>query len=256
MPLNRTRTRNYLHRGDLRTLFFEELGWDEADIQPPTFDIDGQRYSLTPVAQKRGVYVFQLVLPTIPDYARRRKIESQTTKRFREHFIVFRDEANTRQIWQWVLREPGRTAGRTREYRPNDHGGESLIQKLERLAVPLEDEEAADFLDVVGNVRAAFNVERATKRFYDGFKKERDAFEKLLDGIPDDEFERWYVSVMLNRLMFVYFVQRKGFLDGDEDYLPRQTGRNAAQRFRSLLSGFSLSALFRRAGRTPGPAHA
>ena len=89
MPLNRTRTRTYLRSGDLRTLFFEELGWDEADIPPPTFDVDGQRYSLTPVAQKRGVYVFQLVLPTIPDYARRRKIESQTTKRFREHFIVF-----------------------------------------------------------------------------------------------------------------------------------------------------------------------
>ena len=34
------------------------------------------------------------------------------------------------------------------------------------------------------------------------------------------EFDRsWYASVMLNRLMFIYFLQRKGFLAGDRDYL-------------------------------------
>ncbi len=31
--------------------------------------------------------------------------------------------------------------------------------------------------------------------------------------------ERWYASVMLNRLMFIYFVQKKGFLNDDPDYL-------------------------------------
>src|SRR5262249_6452542 len=29
----------------------------------------------------------------------------------------------------------------------------------------------------------------------------------------------WYASLMLNRLMFIYFIQKKGFLDGDPDYL-------------------------------------
>ena len=31
--------------------------------------------------------------------------------------------------------------------------------------------------------------------------------------------KRWYVSVMLNRLMFIYFIQKKGFLDNNESYL-------------------------------------
>ena len=30
---------------------------------------------------------------------------------------------------------------------------------------------------------------------------------------------------MLNRLMFVYFIQRKGFLDGDRDYLRNRLNR-------------------------------
>ncbi len=29
---------------------------------------------------------------------------------------------------------------------------------------------------------------------------------------------------MLNRLMFIYFIQKKGFLDGDPDYLRTQAG--------------------------------
>jgi hypothetical protein len=31
--------------------------------------------------------------------------------------------------------------------------------------------------------------------------------------------ESWYASVMVNRLMFLYFIQEKGFLNGDKDYL-------------------------------------
>src|SRR5436189_220410 len=57
------------------------------------------------------------------------------------------------------------------------------------------------------------------KRFYDRFKTEHTAFAKFLNGIPDDDLARWYVSVMLNRLMFIYFIQKKGFLNGDDGYL-------------------------------------
>ena len=63
------------------------------------------------------------------------------------------------------------------------------------------------------------NTERVTKKFYDRFKKELDNFQKLIDGITADTDRLWYSSVMLNRLMFIYFLQRKGFLDGNLDYL-------------------------------------
>lgn len=44
-------------------------------------------------------------------------------------------------------------------------------------------------------------------------------FLKFITGIPDDELQRWYASVMINRIMFIYFVQRKGFMAGDAGYL-------------------------------------
>ena len=49
------------------------------------------------------------------------------------------------------------------------------------------------------------------------------------DGIPDEGLQRWYVSVILNRLMFIYFIQKKGFLNGDLDYLQHKSARVAEQ---------------------------
>ena len=42
---------------------------------------------------------------------------------------------------------------------------------------------------------------------------------KFIAGIKTEADLQWYTSLMLNRLMFVYFIQKKGFLDSDFDYL-------------------------------------
>jgi hypothetical protein len=72
---------------------------------------------------------------------------------------------------------------------------------------------------VIGRMRAAFGLERVARRFYERLRSERDAFMLFVQGIPADRLRRWYVSVTLNRLMCVYFIQKKKFLDGDPDYL-------------------------------------
>lgn len=100
-----------------------------------------------------------------------------------------------------------------------------LFEKMEKLSFSLEDE--PNILDIIEKVQAAFlvNSEKITKDFYSGFKKEHSNFAKFITGIDDHLAEKenknkqWYASVMLNRLMFCYFIQKKGFLDGDVDYL-------------------------------------
>ena len=58
------------------------------------------------------------------------------------------------------------------------------------------------------------------KRFFEDFKKEHLRFVEYIHGIDDEYDCRWYASVLLNRLMFIYFLQRKWFLDnGNPDYL-------------------------------------
>ena len=102
------------------------------------------------------------------------------------------------------------------------YGGDVII-----LFVSLEEEEKGGLstITMAGRARAAFDIERVTKAFYRDFDTHRKAFLKFIDGISEVADREWYASVMLNRLMFVYFIQRKGFLDGDPDYLRNRLHR-------------------------------
>ena len=218
--LNLRETRQYLKESKFEPLF-NELGWDN-HIQTLNVPVDETEYTLTAIVEKRGMVVFECPAAegSIPDYATRRKIQKQVAKSVHEHFIIYTDTDKTTQIWQWVKHEQGKPdACREHRYNRDEQSGESLIQKLQNIAFTFEEEEDLSLPDVTGRVGAAFYAERVTKKFYDRFKKEHDAFLKFLNGIPDEEMQRWYASVMLNRLMFIYFIQKKGFLDNDTDYL-------------------------------------
>ena len=62
-------------------------------------------------------------------------------------------------------------------------------------------------------MRANLATERVTKRFYDEFQKQHGSFLKFIKGIEAIRDREWYASIMLNRLMFIYFIQRRGFLE-------------------------------------------
>lgn len=217
MPLNVAQTRQYIRNFDFTTLFVEELGWDYHEQNLPV-PVDDQTYTLNAIAEKSGMVAFDCAC-SIPDYATRRKIERQLAKSVHEHLIIYADKSEQTQIWQWVKREVGKPAA-CREHRYHcNQPGNSLIQKLQSLAFAFEEEEGLTIVDVTSRVRAGFDINRVTKRFYDRFKTQHAAFLNFIKGIPDEELQRWYASVMLNRLMFIYFIQKKGFLNNDHNYL-------------------------------------
>src|SRR5579883_1820594 len=232
MPLNVARIRQSLQSFDFRRLFVQELGWDRHSGSV-TVAVDGETYSLQPIAEKRGFQVFECppgAAGTVPDHPTRSKIERQVAKSAHEHIIIYTDAAKTVQKWQWVRRELGRPLAR-REYDFfKGHTGELLAQKLQYLAVDLADEDRITLVDVTRRARQAFDVDRITKRFYDRFKTEHATFLKFIKGITAVADSEWYASLMLNRLMFIYFIQKKGFLDGDHDYLRNRLRRVQAER--------------------------
>ena len=235
MQINCNRISQLLKDFEFEPLLVDELGWDryrgEVVTEIRGREIDESEYVLTAIAQKRGMVVFQCSVGpdgSIPDYATRRKIQREVAKSVHEHLIIFTDAEKTTQIWQWVKREPGRPSA-CREHRyGHEQSGESLIQKLETIAFSLDEEEGLALTDVRERARATFDVERVAKRFYNRFKAEHNQFLNFLKGIPDQEMERWYASVMLNRLMFIYFIQKKGFLNNDTDYLRTKLGESIA----------------------------
>lgn len=216
MKIDVAAVRQCLKSFDFKTLFREHLGWDNHQAQLE-ISVNDQFIGLTAVAQKRGFVAF--ACPLIPDRATRLKIDHQVTKSAREHFVIYTDPSAGQQVWQWVRREPGKPlASRDHRFHINQ-SGQLLIEKLEQIAVSLDEEEKITVTDVAGRARAAFDVDKVTRKFYDRFKAEHAAFHKLIRGIKTEADLQWYTSLMLNRLMFVYFIQKKGFLDGDTNYL-------------------------------------
>ncbi len=226
MKIEPSTVRQCLKSFDFKTLFYEHLGWDkhQANLDIP---VDGNTVTLTAIAQKRGFVAF--VCAAIPDRPTRLKIDHQVTKSVREHFVIYADKGAGQQVWHWVRREPGKPLA-SRDHRFDvSQSGDPLIQRLERIAVSMEEEESLTLTDITGRSREAFDVDKVTKKFYDRFKTEHAAFLKLIKGFPEPVKKdgkpephpdlQWYTSLMLNRLMFVYFIQKKGFLDRDTDYL-------------------------------------
>ncbi|MDA1278080.1 MAG: Eco57I restriction-modification methylase domain-containing protein [Verrucomicrobia bacterium] len=227
MPLDFPRARPLLQSCNLPKLFIEELGWEPAR-QKLSLRAGDTDYAFTAIAEKRGFTAWLCESPSggLPDHATRLKLDRKLSETSFEHLIVFVNRDRASQSWMWVRREQGKPlAARTHEYH-KDQPGDSLLQKLQILYVSLEEEEAGiSTVAVAGRARAAFDIERVTKAFYRDFDTHRKAFLKFIDGIGEVADCEWYASVMLNRLMFVYFIQRKGFLDGDHDYLRNRLDR-------------------------------
>lgn len=227
MPLDFQRARPLLQSCALPKLFVEELGWEPAR-QKLTLSVGEADYAFTAVAEKRGFTAWLCESPHggLPDHVTRLKLDRKLSETSFEHLIVFVTGDHSSQSWMWVRREQGKPlSARTHEYH-RGQPGDSLLQKLQILYVSLEEEEAGlSTVAVAGRARAAFDIERVTKAFYRDFDMHRKAFLKFIDGIGEVANREWYASVMLNRLMFVYFIQRKGFLDGDHNYLRNRLDR-------------------------------
>jgi len=221
MPFDLQRARPLLQNCNLPILFVEELGWEPAR-QKLTLREAERDYAFTAVAQKHGFIAYMCESPDgrLPDHATRLKLDRKLSETSFEHLIVFATKDRAQQSWLWVRRETGRPlAARSHDYHRGQQG-DSLLQKLQALFVSLEETEVGlSTVVVAGRARAAFDIERVTKAFYRDFDIHRKAFLAFIDGIGEVADQEWYASVMLNRLMFVYFIQRKGFLDGDTNYL-------------------------------------
>jgi hypothetical protein len=163
---------------------------------------------------------------TVPDYSTRKKIEKQVTKTAYEHLIIFTDAAQTVQIWQWVARAPGKPdAYRETTHHPGPQSGDLLLQKLQSIRFTLDEEESIDIAGASHRLRDAFDRDTVTKKFYKRFKEEQQAFLGFIEGLTNEADRKWYASLMLNRLMFVWFIQEKGFLDGHKSYLQDRLAR-------------------------------
>ena len=224
----------YVDVADFVGLFVEELGWNRPARGGRTvaIDIGGEQFALEEVASFRGVGIWACA--TIPTGQAQRNIDKVLRKESAERVIIFHDAS--RQVWRWPQARDAAGAGTPRLV-AHDHivgrPNEALRQRLRFIQIGIE-EDNITVLEVVRRLRRAFDSDKVTKSFYSKFAQQHRDLTAAIKGVAVSDKAtkpelRWYGSILLNRLMFIYFMQRKGFLDGDVDYL-----RNRLEKIRKL----------------------
>ncbi|MDR0910204.1 MAG: Eco57I restriction-modification methylase domain-containing protein [Spirochaetaceae bacterium] len=222
MPLNKSAFSSYIKAFDFAGLF-NEMGWEHTSIKPETITVDDISYTLSPCAEKRGFIVFVCVGSdnTFPNYSTQQEIEKRLNKIYSEHIIIFIDSKKTQATWLLVTRALGQPVKRSKVEWNIKRSPEELYRRASGFVFRLADEDSITIVDVKELVGGQFNQnnEKVTKKFYERFKKEQDSFESFITGIAEVADRDWYASLMLNRLMFCYFIQKRNFINNDRDYL-------------------------------------
>jgi hypothetical protein len=226
--MKKTKFSEYIKSFDFKTLF-NELGWDNFNNNLP-IAINEDAFLLSGIVEKKGFVI--LHCPSIPNGRIplsniRKHIEAKVSKHYFEHLIIYTDQNQSHQIWQIAIKEENKPK-QVREISWYSHQDtEILFQRLKNLLFTLDEEEQITIVDVKQRVSENFakNTESVTKKFYTEFKKQHTVFLDFINGIDDhiankeNTNKQWYASLMLNRLMFCYFIQKKGFLNQDIHYL-------------------------------------
>lgn len=255
--LNFSDFEKYLKDFDFQQLFRDVLGWNK----PPTgsdwqADQAGDTaYSHRNVAELGGVVAIQVVVDGgWPDEALRMKVWRHVAHSHAENLLIFTNqqiEASQSQ-WYWVKRDKHPETGKPRlTSRRHDYfKGQPVdlfASKLQAMVVELSELDTAGRLPVLEaarRIQAALDVDKTTKKFFTAYQQQHLELLSHIQGIANERDKRWYASVLLNRLMFVWFMQKKFFLDGgNADYL-RTKLIESQQRGKDRFFGEFLNALF------------
>ena len=257
MALSKQKFTAYLKAEDFRTLFIEEMGWNKinASFAPiHTITIGEMSFDIKAIAHRNGFQVLVCNVQEMPSYTICKKLDIKLRKAANDYICIFIIHGTEHQQWIAPIKLNEKREIVVIEYLESDKA-QFLFEKIAGLSFGID--EVTTIVDVKERIQNAFaiNSEKITKDFYNGFNKEHKAFAEFITGIDDqvdtkeNYNKQWYTSVMLNRLMFCYFIQKKGFLNGDEHYLRNklhwvQEQRGNDQFFKSFYKGFLIH-LFR-----------
>lgn len=247
----------HLSAFDFPRLFLDVLGWNRpaAEREWQADRAGDTAFSRRTVAELGGVAAIQVVAADgWPDETQRKRIWKHITHAHAENLLIFtnaQDKPHQSQ-WYWVRRDKHPETGKPRET-PRRHDyfkGQPVdlfASKLQAMVVELSELDAAGRLPVLEaarRIQSALDVDKTTKKFFTAYQQQHLELLSHIKGIANERDKRWYASVLLNRLMFVWFMQKKLFLDGgNADYLRTKLADSQA-RGNDRFFGEFLNALF------------
>ena len=250
--MNRKQFNQYIQTANFQELFVSEMGWNNPKGQTliEVSHIDDTDYEFESIAERNGFQILTCQIEKIPSASICKKIDIKLRPSAHDYICIYMESKGLHHQWVAPVNKVEKRDIVTIEYSSIDQA-EFLFSKIDDLSFDLD--EQTTIVDVKQRIQGAFmvNSEKITKDFYAGFKKEHTQFVKYITGINDatddksNKEKQWYASVMLNRLMFCYFIQKKGFLDMNENYLREKLNKVQQERgenafFQSFYKGFLI----------------
>jgi len=228
----------YIKESNFYELFIES-GWNnpQGDTNLGMVKDDDTLFCFEQIAERNGFKIVKCENTIIPNSSQCKKIDHYLRRMANDYICIFYQASGFHHLWLVPVNKVDKRDLVRVEYQTLDQAS-FLYEKVAGFSFELGTK--SNIVDVREKVHKAFIVdsERVTKRFYDEFKKQHKAFTTFITGIDDyideenktkpknqqveNKNKKWYASIMLNRLMFCYFIQRKRFLDGKTDYLNRK----------------------------------
>lgn len=241
------RIRDALQTFNLKNLFVDELGWSNPKTNRTLeITVNNEQWPCKVIAELSGVSIF--VVESIPNKKIREEIQKQLSNTAYENLVIFLDRPlePTQSLWMWVKRDGKKRLPREHLY-VKGQPGDLFISKISGIIVDINEFDTQGnfpLTQLTDRIRSALDVDRVTKKFFREYDDTRLEFVKLISGIPDDKARRWYASILMNRLMFIWFLQRKLFLDNqNRDYLLNKLSESKARGSNQFYSHF-LQVLF------------
>jgi type I restriction-modification system DNA methylase subunit len=212
------------------------MGWGAPTGGTVRTQAAGQFWDGQLIANLKGFNVLLVPVEELPDTSVQREVDKAFFKQFAERITIF--QSSTMTSWLWPRkRASGFLAAEKYEYASGSMP-DYLAQKLAAISFTVADHTRGITLGQVRDkVRGQFDTSAVTKKFYEDFKKQHESLTSQIQGLPESEAHS-YSSILLNRLMFIYFLQKKEFINNDPNYL--RTCLNKLQELNSDLKFYSF----------------
>ena len=201
----------------LTGVFVEILGWEQPTEKVPPIEVDGEFFSPALVASLKGFRIYTVSCENRPTRQMMRKIDAALAEFSPERLEIFQGPDGW--FWHWPRRtSTGTTSFEAVETAPNMLPT-FLAQRLTGLEFTISElRKGVTLIDVRDRVHGNFDASNVTRKFYERFASEQAKLATAIEGVP--EWDKYtYSTTLLNRLMFLYFMQKKEFLNGDPRYL-------------------------------------
>lgn len=225
----------------LTGVFVSELFWDSPTGTPAAVEHEEAIFLPKMAAQLKGFRVYTVHCESKPTPKAMKAVHNALAPLSAECMELFQSPDS----WHWHW--PRTTAAGTTTFeRVATAPGvlpAFMAQRLAGLTFTQDDHRKGFHLtDVLDRVHGHFDASSVTKKFYDRFASEHENLAKEIAGLTEG-FAKAYSTTLLNRLMFIYFMQKKEFLNGDLWYLEHTLQGVQQLRGRDQFYGFYRDAL-------------